>query len=94
MTLSFIEKIGIPPSFVWGYTGLLLFMIGDGVETSFLSRLFLDLGFSQTAVGAIFTFYGVTVAAGAYLAGALSDLWGRARSWPPARRSGLCCTQR
>lgn len=73
---NFIERIGIPPTFVWGYVGLLLFMIGDGVETSFLSRLFLDLGFSQTAVGAIFTFYGVTVAAGAYLAGALSDLWG------------------
>lgn len=73
---SVIGSIGLPPAFVWGYAGLLLFMIGDGVETSFLSRLFLDLGFDQSAVGAIFTFYGVTAAAGAYLAGALSDLWG------------------
>jgi MFS family permease len=53
-----------------------MFMIGDGVETSFLSRMFFDFGFSQSQVGAVFTFYGVTAAVGAYLAGALSDLWG------------------
>lgn len=73
---TLLDRIGIPGPFVWGYLGLQLFMIGDGVETSFLSRLFLDLGLDQFQVGAIFTFYGVTAAIGAYLAGALSDLWG------------------
>jgi MFS family permease len=72
-------SVGIPAGFVWGYFGLLLFMIGDGVETSFLSRLFFDFGFSQPQVGAVFTFYGVTAAMGAYFAGALSDLWGPSR---------------
>lgn len=71
-----LRSIGIPVGFAWGYAGLLLFMIGDGVETSFLSRLFFDLGYSQSQVGATFTVYGVTAAVGAYLAGALSDLWG------------------
>lgn len=51
-------------------------MIGDGVETSFLSRLLFDIGFSQSEVGVTFTVYGVTAAVGACLAGALSDLWG------------------
>jgi MFS family permease len=71
-----LSRIGIPAPFVWGYVGMLFFMIGDGIETSFLSRLFFDMGFGQSRVGAIFTFYGVTAAIGAYLAGALSDLWG------------------
>jgi len=73
---DFSLNIGVPPGFAWGYAGLLMFMIGDGVETSFLSRMFFDFGFSQAQVGAVFTFYGVTAAVGAYLAGALSDLWG------------------
>lgn len=73
---GFLSKIGIPAGFAWGYAGLLLFMIGDGVETSFLSRTFFDFGFSQAQVGAAFTVYGLAAAVGAYLAGALSDLWG------------------
>ncbi len=73
---ALLDRVGIPAPLAWGYAGLLLFMIGDGVETSFLSRMFFDLKFSQSQVGAIFTFYGVTAAIGAYLAGGLSDLWG------------------
>ncbi len=46
-------KVGIPSGFLFGYVGLLLFMTGDGVETSFLSKLFFDFGFSQ-AVLAVF----------------------------------------
>ncbi|KRB80683.1 alpha-ketoglutarate transporter [Sphingomonas sp. Root710] len=74
--ITLLDRIGIPTTFFWGYLGLLLFMIGDGVETSFLSRLFVDQGFDQSQVGVIFTVYGITAAIGAYLAGALSDLWG------------------
>jgi polyol permease family len=76
---SLLDRIGIPAALFWGYAGLLLFMIGDGVETSFLSRMFFDLGFGQSQVGAIFTIYGISAAIGAYMAGALSDLWGPRR---------------
>ena len=76
MEAGFISRAGIPAGFAFGYAGLLLFMIGDGVETSFLSRMFFDFGFSQQQVGTVFTVYGITAATGAYLAGALSDLWG------------------
>ncbi|MCJ2184239.1 MFS transporter [Novosphingobium sp. 1949] len=71
-----LDTVGIPAPLIWGYLGMLLFMIGDGVETSFLSRLFLDFGLAQAQVGFVFTVYGITAAIGAYLAGALSDLWG------------------
>jgi hypothetical protein len=39
----FIERIGMHPELAIGYLGLLLFMIGDGVEAGFLSPLLVDL---------------------------------------------------
>ncbi|MEU9122654.1 MFS transporter [Streptomyces sp. NPDC048506] len=72
--------LGIPRALVWGYVGVLLFMIGDGVETSYLpTYLKTDLGFAEASVGIVFTAYGVTAAVGAFLAGGLSDLWGPRR---------------
>ncbi|MFI1302870.1 MFS transporter [Streptomyces sioyaensis] len=72
--------LGIPRALLWGYLGVLLFMIGDGVETSYLPTYFkTDLGFAEASVGVIFTVYGVTAAVGAFLAGGLCDLWGPRR---------------
>jgi len=39
---SFLERIGVFPPLVWGYVGLLLFMIGDGVEAGYLSKYLVD----------------------------------------------------
>ncbi|MGW1377498.1 MFS transporter [Streptomyces sp. NPDC002446] len=72
--------LGMPRALIWGYIGVLLFMIGDGVETSYLPAYFkTDLGFAEAGVGVIFTVYGVTAAVGAFLAGGLCDLWGPRR---------------
>lgn len=72
--------LGIPRALIWGYVGVLLFMIGDGVETSYLPAYFkTDLGFGEASVGIVFTVYGVTAAVGSFLAGGLSDLWGPRR---------------
>ncbi|MDQ8702644.1 MFS transporter [Streptomyces sp. LHD-70] len=76
-----LDRIGIPKQLIWGYVGLLFFMIGDGIETSYLSKYFgSDLGFSETGAGAIITVYGVTAAIASFLgAGLLSDRWGPRR---------------
>lgn len=76
-----LDRMGIPKPLIWGYVGLLFFMIGDGVETSYLSKYFgSDLGFSATGAGAIITVYGVTAAIASFLgAGLLSDRWGPRR---------------
>jgi polyol permease family len=72
-----LARIGIYPPLVWGYVGLLLFMIGDGVEAGYLSKYLIDRGIATEGnVGLIFTSYGVTVAIAAWLSGALSDLLG------------------
>ena len=76
---SFLDRIGIHPPLVWGYVGLLLFMIGDGVEYGFLSPYLAGKGFPEPDVAWVFTVYGVTVAVSAWLSGALSDLWGPRR---------------
>src|SRR5215210_9292623 len=76
---SFIDRIGIYPPLAWGFVGLLLFMIGDGVESGYLSRYLVDRGFSAQRVAMVFTAYGLTAAVAAWLSGALCDLWGPRR---------------
>lgn len=74
---NFFDRIGIPRTLLWGYVGMLLFMIGDGVETSYLSTYFkTEFGFTEASVGVIFTTYGIAAAVGAFLSGGLSDRWG------------------
>ncbi len=70
------EKLGMHPEMVLGYLGLLLFMIGDGVEAGFLSPMLVDLHFTQSQVAIVFTGYGITAAAASWLSGALSDIFG------------------
>src|SRR5207249_7164717 len=72
----FIHRLGMYPPLFLGYVGLLLFVIGDGVEAGFLSPYLVAKGFSEQDVGVVFTAYGLTAAVAAWLSGALSDLWG------------------
>ncbi len=71
-----LEKAGIYPELAVGYLGLLLFMIGDGVEAGFLSPMLRDMHFTASQVALVFTLYGVTAAIAAWLSGTLSDLYG------------------
>jgi polyol permease family len=72
----FAERIGMHPELAIGYLGLLLFMVGDGVEAGFLSPLLIDLHFSTAKVALVFTAYGATAALASWLSGALSDIFG------------------
>lgn len=64
------------PELAIGYLGLLLFMIGDGVEAGFLSLMLVNLGFSTAKVALVFTAYGASGALASWLSGALSDIFG------------------
>jgi polyol permease family len=76
---SFIERIGMHPELAIGYIGLLLFMIGDGVEAGFLSPFLLDMHFTEGQIALVFTLYGVTAAIASWASGALSDIFGPRR---------------
>lgn len=63
----------------WGFVGLLIFMIGDGVELGYLSPFLSERGMPADEIAMVFTIYGVTVGISSWLAGALSNIWGPKR---------------
>ncbi|MCH0564125.1 MULTISPECIES: RbtT/DalT/CsbX family MFS transporter [unclassified Streptomyces] len=74
-----LDRLGIPRPLAWGFPGVLIFMIGDGVESGYLSPYLTDQGVSGNGVALLFTVYGVSAGIAAWLSGALSDLWGPRR---------------
>ncbi|MCW4466054.1 MFS transporter [Glutamicibacter sp. MNS18] len=72
-----LERMGLPRPLLWGFVGLMIFMIGDGVETNILAPFLTgDHGFTIPQAGTLVTVYGVAVAIAAFLSASLSDLWG------------------
>ncbi|WP_275558968.1 MFS transporter [Streptomyces sp. 5-6(2022)] len=75
-----IDRLGLPRPLLWGFIGLLLFMIGDGVESGYISPYLRDNGAdTATRAAVVITVYGAVVTAGSWLSGALSDVWGPRR---------------
>jgi len=74
--IPFAERLGMHPELAIGYLGLLLFMIGDGVEAGFLSLMLTDLHFGTAKVALVFTAYGASAALASWLSGSLSDIFG------------------
>lgn len=72
-------RLGIPRSLFWGFVGLLIFMIGDGVELGYLAPYLAQNHLTEGDIALLFTVYGVTVAIGSWCAGALSNIWGPRR---------------
>jgi polyol permease family len=73
------ERFGIPRPLFWGFVGLLIFMIGDGVELGYLAPYLGQNNIAESDIAVLFTVYGVTVAIGSWCAGALSNIWGPRR---------------
>jgi polyol permease family/HAD superfamily hydrolase (TIGR01549 family) len=73
---SLLEYLSIPRELVWGYVGLLVFMMGDGVESGYLAHFLHGEGISPGKVALMFTVYGAFAATGARYSGSLADVWG------------------
>jgi polyol permease family/HAD superfamily hydrolase (TIGR01549 family) len=73
---SLLERFSFPRQLAWGYLGLLLFMMGDGVESGYLAHFLHGEGISQKKIAFLFTVYGALATMGARYSGALSDIWG------------------
>lgn len=78
-TDTFLDRIGIPSVLIWGFVGLLLFMVGDGVESGYLAPYLVSRGLALNDVATISTFYGAMAALAGWFSGALSDVWGPRR---------------
>jgi polyol permease family len=71
---SLISRFGIPPSLFWGFVGVLLFMIGDGIELGYLQTYMVDHGFNKTQPATLLAIYGIAVAIASWFSGALSEI--------------------
>ncbi|MGN6420856.1 MAG: MFS transporter [Pseudobacter sp.] len=67
------DKAGIPPSLLTGYIGILIFMMGDGMETGWLSPYLLERGMTIQQNATLYTAYGITIAIASWFSGVLAE---------------------
>lgn len=72
----FIDKMGIPSNLFWGYIGIIVFMIGDGLEQGWLSPYLVEQGLTMEKSALLFTVYGVTVSVSSWFSGVFVQNWG------------------
>ncbi|RYZ23644.1 MAG: MFS transporter [Chitinophagaceae bacterium] len=77
---SVFNRIGIPKPLAWGYLGVLIFMMGDGMEQGWLSPYLIEKGMTMQQTASLFTAYGVTIAISSWLSGVLVETYGPRRS--------------
>lgn len=73
---SFFEKAGIPKQLAWGYVGILIFMMGDGMEQGWLSPYIIDNGLTMQQSATLFSAYGIIIAISFWFSGVLAEAYG------------------
>jgi polyol permease family len=73
---SVFDKIGMPKNLAWGYLGILIFMMGDGLEGGWLSPYIIGRGLNIQESALLFTVYGVTIAVSSWFSGVLTESYG------------------
>ena len=73
---SVFDKVGLPKPLAWGYLGIIIFMMGDGVEQGWLSPYLLEHGMSIQQSASLFTMYGITIAISSWFSGLLAEGYG------------------
>lgn len=71
-----LDRIGIPSKLIWGYLGVLIFMMGDGLEIAWLSPWLIEQGFTVQQNSLLFAIYGVTIALSSWFSGVLVEALG------------------
>lgn len=77
---SLLSRAGLPPGLGWGYLGILIFMMGDGVEQGWLSPYLVEQGMSVQQSATLFTAYGITIAISSWFSGVLAEGFGPKRT--------------
>lgn len=68
--MKLLEKAGLPQSLVWGFVGVMVFMMGDGIEQTWLSAYMYGKGIDAAS---LFSVYGLTVAISSWLSGVIAE---------------------
>jgi polyol permease family len=76
MNQGVLGKLGMDSKMALGYIGVLLFMIGDGLEQGWLSSYLTDNGLTIQQSALLFSVYGLAVAIAAWFSGVLAEILG------------------
>ena len=57
--MNIFERTGLPKSLFWAFLGVLIFMMGDGIEQTWLSKYIESQGLDHEL---LFTVYGISIA--------------------------------
>lgn len=71
-----MDKMGIPKQLAWGYLGIMIFMMGDGVEQGWLSPYLIGRGMTMEQSANMFIVYGITIAISSWFSGVLTEGFG------------------
>ncbi|HBE42536.1 MAG TPA: MFS transporter [Bacteroidales bacterium] len=71
--ISVLEKTGIPRQLGWGYLGILIFMMGNGIELGWLSPYLVDRGMTIEQAALLFTIYGIIIAISSWFSGVMAE---------------------
>src|SRR5690554_5195156 len=78
--VELFEKIGIPKQLAWGYLGILIFMMGDGMEQGWLSPYLIEQGLTMQQSASLFSAYGIIIAISSWFSGVLAEAYGIKRT--------------
>lgn len=75
-----LDRIGIPKKLSWGFLGVMIFMMGDGLEAGWLSPFLIESGLSVQQSAAIFTVYGISIALASWFSSVCLEAFGAKRT--------------
>ncbi|WP_019378088.1 MFS transporter [Virgibacillus halodenitrificans] len=70
---NILDRIGLPSHLAWGYLGVMIFMMGDGLELAWISPYLVEQGLSVQQAAFLTTAYGVAIAIAAWFSGVLVE---------------------
>ncbi|HFQ9381438.1 TPA: MFS transporter [Serratia marcescens subsp. marcescens ATCC 13880] len=70
-----IHRIGLSPKLLLGYAGVLVFMMGEGLEQGWLSPYLIGKGLSIQESALLFSVYGFAAAIAAWFSGVLAEIF-------------------
>ncbi|ARK32489.1 MFS transporter [Halalkalibacter krulwichiae] len=76
MNQGLLGRMGMDPKMALGYLGVMIFMIGEGLELGWLSSYLIDSGLTVQQSALLFSVYGFAVAIAAWLSGVLAEILG------------------
>lgn len=74
--LAVLDRAGIPSKLALGYLGVIVFLVGDGLEVAWLQDYLVNHGLTGSQAAWMFAAYGICVTVAAWLSGVLTEALG------------------